>query len=116
MPLPIIVLDEERGSPLGSELRGFLQRDGAYQVTLIHQVATARSISAEEQHQIVIPVLPPSQEHAETLLAELKAATAGACLLPVVRLEILIDIFDGLAARGRNGANSETGKPPQSNQ
>jgi len=96
MPQPIIILDEERGFPLGSELRGFLQRDGGYQVNLIHQAAIARSNSAEEPHQIVIPVLPPSQENAETLLAELRAARHGACLLPVVRSEILIDVFDVL--------------------
>jgi len=33
---PVIILDEERGFPLGAELRGFLQRDGGYHVNLIH--------------------------------------------------------------------------------
>ena len=67
---PVTSLDEERGFPLGTELRGFLERDG-YHVNLVHQAAIALSKRMEKPQQVFMPVLPSALEHAESLLAEL---------------------------------------------
>jgi two-component system response regulator GlrR len=90
----VTIFEEEHGFPLGAEIREFLQREGGYQVNLVHQAAIPISNGIEKPLRIVIPVLSPSQENAKMLLAKFREARTGACLLPVVRSEILRDVFD----------------------
>jgi two-component system response regulator GlrR len=94
MPQSVIIFDEERGSPLGAEIRGFLQTEGGYEVDLIDKLASALSNNTNKSQQIVVPVLPSNQRSAEAVLTQFREARPRVCLLPVIKTEILTHLFD----------------------
>jgi two-component system, NtrC family, response regulator GlrR len=102
MARSVIILDEETESPIGAELRDFLQTAGGYDINLVHNVGIATSTYKKQPEQILIPVLPSIKVRAEGLIAALRNGVPGVRLLPVVRSEILSDVFDSLFLSARD--------------
>ena len=92
----IIILDEERGRPVGTQLKAMLQHEFGYRIDLAGGPGTKTQEGLTTRPELIIPVLPKAKEPAQRLLMELRAADIGTSLLPVFRLEAVRDLFDDL--------------------
>lgn len=110
----IVILDEEQGQQVGTQLKAILEQKKRYQVNLrgglIGDVRNA--VEAEMKRpssesgaghskdliesipRLVIPVVPRSEERARQVLSELRSVGTQIPVLPVVRSEVLIEGFD----------------------
>src|SRR4051794_13918127 len=70
MSQSVVILDEEPGFPLGSQLRSFLQRAGGYDIHLIHEAPITVPANVKRPQRILIPILPSAKATAEALLAD----------------------------------------------
>jgi len=85
----IVILDGERGQHVGVQLEATLQRESRYRVKLIELPIPRPKEILEQAPQLVIAVLPSSDEKAKGLLAEFRVVESDIPLLLVIRSEAL---------------------------
>jgi len=92
----MLILAESLEQPLGAQIQAILQCERSYRVDLREAPWPDRTAEADVCPDLIILVLPTSQERATHLLASLWAQAAATPLLLVLRAADLTEPFDRL--------------------
>jgi two-component system response regulator GlrR len=90
----IIILTDQHGRSLGTQLQAILQRENAYRVDMLTPARLDGTVGVEPPLDLIIPLLPAAKARAEHLLATLQTQATGTPLLLILQAGDLPEWLD----------------------
>src|SRR5262249_28592937 len=69
----IVILDDDRGQPIGAQIRAILAAQGSYRIDLTGRQFIHAQATSEPPPELIVPILSESKEQGQRLLSELRA-------------------------------------------